>query len=123
MEIIDPYLLYALALGLPAWLVLRWVYGQWRKANAPALWAWVLQNRRRDRTIRATRERADALEQRVDALELLLESYRERSGRAQEEGGDWAAQLDDALNRLGDCERALAQLKHRLRQRGIGIDG
>lgn len=123
MEIIGLYLLYAAAIGFPAWLVLRWVWGSWRKANMPALWAWAFQNRRRDQTIRATREKADALEQRVAGLEGLLEKYREYTERAGTEGGNWTEQLDDALNRLGAVERAIAQLKHRLRQRGIEVDG
>lgn len=111
IEIAAQYLVYIGAIGFPTFFVLRWVYSQWWKANLPAFWAWLLQQRRRDKTIRETRKKVSDLEQRLAVLE-------ENRG-----GGEADETLADVLIRLDNCERMLAQLRHRLRQKGIMIDG
>lgn len=121
IEVVSPYLLYAVAIGFPAFFVLRWVYSQWWKANLPAFWAWLLQQRRRDKMIRATREKVSDLELRLAALEETVGGS--SSDQQNEESDDMTARLDDTLLRLGVVERMVAQLRHRLRSKGIMIDG
>ncbi len=120
IESIAPYLVYVLAVGFPALLVFRWVYSQWWKANLPAFWAWLLQQRRRDKVIRETREQVADLEQRLATLE-------EKVGGSvtepkNEESNDITEGLEDVLIRLTKTERLLAQLRHRLRAKGIMLD-
>ena len=120
MESIAQYLLYAGAVGFPSFFVLRWMYSQWLKANLPAFWAWVLQQRRRDKTIRATREKVDDLEGRLAELEKITRPS--VTVKENEESDDITTRLDDVLNRLGSIERMVAQLRHRLRSKGIMTD-
>ncbi len=122
IEIVSPYLLYVVAIGFPAFFVLRWLYSQWWKANLPAFWAWVLQQRRRDKVIRVTRERVVDLEQRLAALEKNVGGLESADEENSEREGVTEG-LADALLRIGTVERMVAQLRHRLRSKGIMIDG
>ncbi len=108
---ITQYVVYVAAAGFPIFFILRWLYSQWWKANLPAFWAWVLQQRRRDKTIRETRERVDDIEQWLTELE---------HNRNKDEINENQV---DMLDRLVHMERLLAQMRHRLRQKGIMIDG
>ena len=121
IEVVSQYLLFVMAVGLPAFFVFRWAYSQWWKANLPAFWAWVLQNRRRDKTIRETREQVTDLGRRLAELEKNVGDP--TVDKENGERDDMTACLDDALNRLGKVERMVAQLRHRLRSKGILIDG
>ncbi len=119
--IITQYALLVLAAGIPTFFVLRWVYSQWWKANLPAFWAWLLQQRRRDKMIRATRERVADLAARLAALEEKVGGS--VADQKNEERDDLTERLEDTLLRLGAVERLVAQLRHRLRSKGIMIDG
>ena len=121
IEVVPQYLLFVMAVGLPAFLVFRWAYSQWWKANLPAFWAWVLQNRRRDKMIRETREQVTDLGRRLAELEKNVGDP--TVDKENGERNDMTACLDDALNRLGKVERMVSQLRHRLRSKGILIDG
>lgn len=114
-------LLYTMALGLPSAWIVGWLYRSWRKANLPAFWAWILQQRRRDKTIRTTREQVVDLEQRLGALEEKVGGS--MADQKNDERDDITERLEDTLIRLGAVERLVAQLRHRLRSKGIMIDG
>lgn len=102
-------LVLAVAAGaLPlAWL-LRSLHQTWTKANMPAFWLWLYQNRRRDRVIRETRKHGEALE--VFATEM----------------GDWSEKTDAHLQKLEErmlsLEQRLGQLRQKLQGRGIVTD-
>ncbi len=124
LESIDPYLpylLYTLAAGFPAFFIFRWVYSQWWKANLPAFWGWVLQQRRRDQVIKATREQVADLQHRLLVLEATVgeDSATDETNVEQE---DITERLESTVIRLSDLERLVAQLRHRLRSRGIMSD-
>ena len=121
IEIVLPYLLYAVAIGFPAFFVLRWFYSQWWKANLPAFWAWLLQQRRRDKMIRETREKVADLERRLVKLDEKIGGS--AADQKNEENDGITEGLENALIRLGNVERMVAQLRHRLRSKGIMIDG
>lgn len=105
-------LLYTMALVVPTAWVTGWLYRMWRKANAPALVAMFQRNRRRDRVIKATRERTAALETTQSEMEARL--------LALEEGT--AAQISAFSDRVGTMETTISQLRKKLRSRGIVID-
>ncbi len=121
MEVVLPYLLYAGAIGFPSFFVLRWIYSQWWKANLPAFWAWVLQQRRRDKMIRETREKVTELDRRLIKLDEKIGGS--AADQKNEENDGITESLENALIRLGNVERMIAQLRHRLRSKGILIDG
>lgn len=117
IEIIAQYFMYAMAVGIPSLFVLRWLYRQWWKANLPAIWAWGLQQRRRDKTIRVNRERIEELAKRLARLETDMTQV------LGDVVGDETENLMDVVKRLNNVERMIAQLRHRLRSKGIMIDG
>ncbi len=101
-------LLYVMALGVPSAWITGWLYRMWRKANMPAILGMISRQRRRDETIKKTRERAAA-------LEALQEDYQLRLAKMEK-------RLQDFEIRVGKSETAVAQLRHRLRSRGLVTD-
>lgn len=105
---IGQLLLYVMALGVPSAWIMGWLYRVWRKANAPAILGMIGRQRRRDATIKETRER-------TTVLEGLQDTYQQQFTAAEK-------RLQDSEKRIGDLETTIARLRHRLRQRGILMD-
>lgn len=90
-----------------SWLIFK-VHQTWVKANMPAFWAWLYQNRRRDRTIKETRKRVDLVEEFCEEVER------------------WSESADVRFNKLEArtqvLEHQIALLRQKLRSRGIMTD-
>ncbi len=105
-------LLYVMALGIPSAWITGWLYRMWRKANMPAILGMISRQRRRDATIKETRER-------TDIIEMLQIEFDSRLSAVESEMGD---KLRDFEGRVGKMETKISQLRNRLRARGIVTD-
>lgn len=105
-------LLYTMALGLPTAWAAGWLYRLWRKANAPALLAMLQRNRRRDKVIKATRERTDVIETWQTETEARLQVLENET----------EARISAFGDRVGTMETTIHQLRKKLRSRGIVVD-
>lgn len=105
---IGQLLLVYLPLGLIVAWVGGWLYRTWRAANMPAILGKLSQSRRRDKTIKTTRER-------VDALEAWRAESEMRFGRTVDD-------LRAAEARMSKTESMIAQICQKLRSRGIVTD-
>ncbi len=115
------FLLYMAAIGFPGLFAMRWAYHAWWRVKLPALRARLNRQRRRDKVIRETRETVADLVTRMAAAEEAAEE----AAAAEAEAADDKSpdSLGAMQNRLGTVERTIAQMRHRLRQKGINIDG
>lgn len=105
---IGQLLLYVFALGFPTVWLTGWLYRTWRKANMPAILGVLNRQRRRDATIKETRERASALETfRAESEVRLFEME---------------AVLKDFEGRVSHAESKVQQLRQKLRSKGILTD-
>lgn len=105
---IGQLLLYIMALGIPTVWVTNWLYRAWRRANMPAILGMINRQRRRDATIKETRERAQTLETTQTEIERRLEAL-----------VVGAEALED---RVGKLEMRVGQLRQKLRSRGVLTD-
>lgn len=102
---ITQILLWIMAIGVPtAWLT-GWVYRTWRKANMPAILGLLNRQRRRDKTIKETRDRATAAEGRLSDAEARLEKLE--------------AVIPELSEKVGGVQGEHRKLRQRLRSRGI----
>lgn len=107
VEIVQLLLVY-LPLGLIVAWVGGWLYRARRAANMPAILGKMDRSRRRDATIKQTRERADA-------LETALAEVQQRLARME-------IKLQDRESQTSKLETMIAQLRQKLRSRGVLTD-
>lgn len=102
---IGEILLWVMAIGVPtAWLT-GWVYRMWRKANMPAILGVLNRQRRRDRTIKETRDRAATNESRLSDAEARLEKLE--------------ASLPALSEKVGGVQGEHRKLRQKLKSRGV----
>ncbi len=112
---IGQILLYIMALGLPTAWVTGWLYRVWRKANMPAILGVLNRQRRRDNTIKETRLRVDAFEVQHEESEQTRIAF-EAQLREME------AKFQNVEGRVNTTEKMIAQLRQKLRSRGVLSD-
>ncbi len=117
------FLLYMVAVGFPSLFALRWAYHAWWHVKLPALRARLNRQRRRDKVIRETRDTVVDLVTRMAAAEEAAKEAAKEAAETESADDESPDPLVDCQNRLGTLERTIAQLQHRLRQKGINIDG